>query len=160
MHQQAHDFVSAARSRLSVLDMGSLNVNGDTRDLFPGWDYTGIDLQPGPGVDIVADAATWDGGGRLFDLVISCEALEHAKDWIGIVKNAFYLLRSGGLFIGTCAGPGRPAHKCSGEPMPEPQTEHYGNIDPAILEKVLSEWYSEVTVSVQAEDVRWIAKRK
>ncbi len=141
--------------------MGSYDVNGSTRDLFPGWDYVGIDIQPGPGVDIVADAATWDGGGRLFDVIVSCEALEHAEHWRNIVRNAFKLLKPEGLFIGTCAGPGRPHHKCSGEPMPEPPTEHYANLESDELREVLyAARFTEVTVSVQAEDVRWIAKRK
>ena len=40
---------------LSVVDIGSYDVNGSYRPLFaqPGWRYTGVDLEAGPGVDVV-----------------------------------------------------------------------------------------------------------
>ena len=36
-----------------IVDLGAMNVNGSYRQLFPGGDYFGVDLEPGPGVDVV-----------------------------------------------------------------------------------------------------------
>ena len=47
----------APGSALKVVDIGSFDVNGSYRTLFtdPGWQYTGVDLEAGPGVDVVLD---------------------------------------------------------------------------------------------------------
>ena len=46
---------------LSVLDVGSFDVNGTYRDLIPdAWSYVGLDIRPGPNVDVVvADPYNW-----------------------------------------------------------------------------------------------------
>jgi hypothetical protein len=59
----ASEFASSRRSLLSRyaidagtgVDIGSMNVNvnGMYRHLFPAWRYIGVDMEPGPGVDIV-----------------------------------------------------------------------------------------------------------
>lgn len=158
MHDAVKSFIASARTRLSVLEIGSKNINGSIREFFPGWHFTGIDMSPGDGVDIVADGATWDGNGQKWRVVVCCEVLEHAPDWKGIVSNAYLLTEFGGMFIGTAAGPNRPAHKCSGAPMPNPPDEPYQNIDPNELRSTLiSAGFKGVTVDALAEDVRWIA---
>ena len=45
----------------TVLDCGSLDINGNTRFLFDDPEYTGIDIGPGPNVDVVAEGGmhTW-----------------------------------------------------------------------------------------------------
>ena len=160
VHQQARDFIASSRSRLSVLEIGSRNVNGSLRDLFEGWNFTGIDSCPGDGVDIVADGGTWDGDGRQFDIVLCAEVLEHAQNWREIVDNAYRLLKFGGMFIGTAASTGRPAHKCSGEPMPNPPDEHYENINQEELKAALSSAkFHGITIDIQAEDIRWIGEK-
>lgn len=160
MHAQARDFIAASRSRLSILEIGSRNVNGSVRDLYPGWNYTGIDTSPGDGVDIVADGGTWDGDGRYFDVILCAEVLEHASNWQQIIDNAYRLLRVGGIFVGTAAGLGRPAHKCSGEPMPTPPDEYYQNIDSEKLKAALAAAkFKGITVDISAEDIRWACKK-
>jgi hypothetical protein len=44
--------------RLRVLDVGSMDVNGTYRTLFDqsAWSYTGLDLEPGSGVDCVLES--------------------------------------------------------------------------------------------------------
>ena len=64
MHPAALQWVTEALDDLPaptrVIELGSLNVNGGLRHLFPPeCDYIGVDLQPGPGVDVVADACTY-----------------------------------------------------------------------------------------------------
>ena len=65
-----------------ILEIGSLDVNGNTRSLFNFSEkYTGIDLIKGPNVDIIMDGSKIDQLNEKFDLVISCECFEHAKNW-------------------------------------------------------------------------------
>ena len=160
VHKEAHDWVRSAISHLSICDLGGADVNGTVRDLFPGWSYTSVDRRPGPGVDIVADAATWSADGRRFDAVVCCEVLEHAENWRAILANAARLLKPGGLLILTMAGPGREPHTCDGHPMPTPPTEYYGNIDPRELSTVLKDLgFAVVLVDQHGADVRATAKR-
>ena len=88
--------------RLRVLDVGSIDINGSYRVLFddPQWQYTGVDLEPGKGVDVVL-SSPYDWGAILsdsFDVVISGQAFEHVEfPWI----TAFQVTRvlvEGGLF--------------------------------------------------------------
>ena len=111
-----------------VLDVGSMDINGNNRRLFTDCDYTGIDLGPGRNVDVVCPAHEHTGR---YDTIISTEAFEHdpylEKSLDHIVS---HLLRPGGLFVFTCAGPGRGEHGTA-EHTPEdsPYTHgHYCNV--------------------------------
>jgi SAM-dependent methyltransferase len=158
MHLQALQWLDACRKRLSVCDLGAFNVNGSADVYFPGWDYVGVDIRPGPGVSVVADAATWDARGRLFDVVVSCEMFEHCEQWQEVVKNAFKLTKPGGYFFGTTAGPKREPHNSDGGA--DLGSEYYGNIEPDILEIILNRaGFVRVVVDHLGDDVRWIAER-
>jgi SAM-dependent methyltransferase len=92
-----------------VLEIGSYNVNGTVRDFFEGCDYTGIDVFPGPCVDVVCSGHEYTA--EPFDVVISCEMFEHNPHWQQTLNNiAFNLLKPGGLFVMTCATTGREEH--------------------------------------------------
>lgn len=84
-----------------VIEVGSYNVNGTVRDLFPE-PYVGIDSRPGPGVDRVIDIV--EGGDWLAGkakTVVCCEALEHmSRPWVALEKMR-KALEPGGLFIAT-----------------------------------------------------------
>ena len=116
MHEAVLSWVAQFRTDedLAVLDIGGRDLNGSTRVLFPNArPYHVLDLRPGPNVDIVADAATWDfrsAGYGPYDLVLCTETFEHAKHWRDIIATAWAILRPGGWLIFTCAGPGRPPH--------------------------------------------------
>ena len=106
---------------LRVLDVGGADVNGTVHDVIRrGYLVQTIDVMdiaPGPGVTIVADAtraSTWSEM-RDYDLVITTETLEHVKYWPTIVHGAYVALRPGGWFIGTCASTGRRPHGARGE---------------------------------------------
>jgi SAM-dependent methyltransferase len=160
MHQAARDWIDKARANLSVCELGSYDVNGGIRDLFPGWSYVGVDSRPGKGVHVVADAATWDGDGRKFDVVVCCEVFEHCPTWMQVCRNAYRLLKPGGWFFVTAAGPGRQAHSCDAALMVEPYPEWYGNVDPRELEDRLDEvGFTSVLVNVQTDDVRASARK-
>jgi SAM-dependent methyltransferase len=118
MHQSVLDFGHAQLGAAEVtgkrvLEVGSLNVNGSLRPhveaLGPA-SYKGIDLTAGPGVDMVADISDrgWTRGG--FDLVISTEMLEHAKDWREAVRCMKRLLDPLGVILLTTRSIGFARH--------------------------------------------------
>lgn len=78
------DFAKSARTDFgveprAVLEIGSLDLNGSAREAWPGVPWTGIDVQPGRGVDRAMDGrmALAAYGHYAFDLLVCCEALEH-----------------------------------------------------------------------------------
>ena len=87
-----------------VLEVGSLDVNGSVRGdimAFGPAEYVGIDIRPGPGVDVVCDAGDLVErfGENAFDVVISTELLEHARDWRRIVSNIKRVTKPNGVMI-------------------------------------------------------------
>lgn len=85
---------------LEVVDIGSYDVNGSYRTLFgnPGWSYRGVDLEAGPGVDIVlASPYRLPFPTGSVDLVISGQAFEHVEffwhSWLEMVR----VLKPGGM---------------------------------------------------------------
>jgi SAM-dependent methyltransferase len=120
-----------------VLDVGSLDVNGTNRYLFSGGLYVGIDVLPGPGVDIVSPGHLFVPPSDLFDVVISTNALEHDVVWYKTIHNMVRCLRHGGLLIISCAY----AHREHGTPRTTPNdsatsqlesiwSDHYQNLRP------------------------------
>ena len=112
MHTAARNFVrSVARFATGrVAEIGSRNVNGSVRYLIDARRYVGVDLREGPGVDIVADGATWDGDGYKYDAVVCCEVLEHSGSQPELCRNIMALLVPGGIAIITAATPDRQPH--------------------------------------------------
>jgi len=142
MHAEALDFVSRSLAGgvrgLRVLEIGSLNVNGTPRGLCDGCaEYVGIDRVAGPGVDLVCDAADYDGG-RGFDVVLCCEVLEHAPMPELVIACAWRALRPWGRLVLTAAGPKRAPHGCDGGPLAP--DEHYRGIEVAELSRMLQDW--------------------
>lgn len=91
----------------SVLDVGSLDVNGSPRSLFAsrGIDYTGCDIEAGPGVDVVVNIAAGlpeirAALGELhFDLVVSLNTLEHIFEPVKALDNMTALVRESGYLL-------------------------------------------------------------
>ena len=59
-----------------------MDVNGNTGiySIFCK-SYIGIDLEEGPNVDLVLNGTDIHKLNKEFDIIISCECFEHAKDW-------------------------------------------------------------------------------
>lgn len=133
MHTEARKFIESKVVRFepdNVIEFGSRDINGSVRDLFKN--HLGIDMMPGQGVDVVADARMY-GEPSSFACVVCCELFEHSKDWSAIVKNAYRILRKGGMFLATCAGPDREPHSMfDGGALHE--GEYYRNLDRESLE--------------------------
>jgi len=97
-------------NNLSVLDVGSYDVGGSIRDFFKKNDYIGVDLIKGPNVDIVLSGSELYKLKKKFDIVISCECFEHAKDWREIFLSMYNVCEDDGCVIFTCASRGRIEH--------------------------------------------------
>jgi SAM-dependent methyltransferase len=90
----------APATPLRIVDVGSYDVNGSYRHLFerPGWQYVGVDIAPGPNVDVVLSSPYRFPLPKSYaDLVISGQAFEHIEffwlTWGEMVR----VLRPGGL---------------------------------------------------------------
>lgn len=85
MHANSRQLMGAFAGEIpagaSVLDIGSADVCGSYKDLFPQCDYVGLDIEAARNVDVVVeDPYDWkELGGRQFDYVISGQALEHIE---------------------------------------------------------------------------------
>jgi hypothetical protein len=162
LHAEAFAWIAshATDAPVAVLDLGGRWVNGSPRGLFPNaTTYTVVDILPGPNVDVVADAATWEPD-RLYDVVIAAELFEHTPVWPTICATAFAACRPGGRLVVTTAAPGRPLHSgVDGGPALHPD-ETYANIDPDELRAALERaGFEDITVDVQPApaDVRAVA---
>lgn len=93
-----------------VLDVGSLDINGNNRYLFSDCFIIGIDVGPGNNVDVVSTAHEFPGANESFDVIVSTECFEHDMHYDKSLKSIIRMLKSGGLFLFTCATEGRPEH--------------------------------------------------
>ena len=76
-------YVRNSTHNQTVVDVGSFEVNGSYKSIFSNYncDYTGLDFQSGPNVDLVVeDPYSWkELDNESFDFVISGQALEHCE---------------------------------------------------------------------------------
>lgn len=135
MHAEAHAYVAGVVAALgpfrSVLEIGARDINGSVRPLFGDTDYTAIDIAPGPGVDLVADAAEWEPH-RKWDAVVCCEVFEHTARWPRILQTMTTALAIPGVLIVTAACDPRAPHSAI-DGGPVRSGEHYANLDPEVL---------------------------
>ena len=116
-HKEQREFCDRVRNQYpdmfknkKVLDVGSLDNNGNNRFLFENCDYTGIDVGDGPNVDVVCSGHEYDVPDEHFDVIICTEVFEHDMYYSKTVTNIIRMLKTGGMFIFTCAAPDRPEH--------------------------------------------------
>src|SRR5262245_12089589 len=104
MHAQALDFARRVLAAPTPVtghrgEVGGRNVNGSVRSLVVETaSYTGVDLMPGPDVDVVADGAAFVPAGeeRKPELVVCMETLEHTPAGKNIIANAAKILAHDG----------------------------------------------------------------
>ena len=96
---------------INVLEIGSLDVNGNIRNLFDFTnEYTGIDLEKGPNVDLVLNGTNIDKLNKNFDIIISCECFEHANDWKLIFEKMCQISKPNSFIVISVASTGRVEH--------------------------------------------------
>ena len=67
----------------SVLDVGSMDVNGSVKHLFNS--YTGLDIEAGTNVDVVFDGGKFPFKDNEFNVIVSTSCLEHdPKFWVTV----------------------------------------------------------------------------
>lgn len=152
-HWQQQEYCRKIRDRFPeyftnkrVLDIGSLDINGNNRFLFTDCDYFGLDVGEGPNVDVVSVGHIYDAPDGSFDTIISTEVFEHDMFYEDTIKNVTRMLKPGGAFIFTCASIGRPEHG----------TRISDGSDAAPLLIQISEEWSDYYKNVSEEDVRKI----
>jgi SAM-dependent methyltransferase len=146
-HPAQHRFLSKIKAEFPaffsggrVLEIGSLNINGSVRAHFHADEYVGLDVGPGPGVDVVCEGQKFDAPDGAFDVEISAECLEHNQYWSETLQNMFRLCREGGLVLMTCALRGRPEHgtrQSSPQDAPLIERDYYKNLESSDVQNAL-----------------------
>lgn len=169
-HPEQAQYVKSIKSRfpryftdVKVLDIGSLDVNGNNRGLFLSSDYTGIDVGNGRNVDAVSKGHEWDVPSDTYDTIISTECFEHDRFFNLTVKNVVRMLKPGGMFVFTCATTGRHEHGTNNvDPGASPLTsnlaefeDHYKNITEEDVRSVINvdAVFSEYEFTVNGPDL-------
>lgn len=143
-----------------VLDVGSFDMNGSTRVFFgPEVEYVGLDIHAGKGVDWVGPAHEYPAGGwdgRLFDALLSTEALEHDPHWRLTLRACAQLVRPAGLVMLTCATGTRAPHALHLWP-----DGYYANLGQADIEPALrsAAVFGEYAVVRGGEDLQFTGRR-
>jgi len=139
MHNEAFAFVKqfATKEPITVIEIGSRNINGSARMLFPKARWTGLDLYSGPDVDWVGNALDYHPYDAV-DIVLCLEVLEHSEEWYELTANAAAWLKPLGKLIITCAGPGRSEHSHHDGCQLRPG-EYYGNVAAAELRAAIED---------------------
>lgn len=141
MHWECYTFFESCKllnllptTHPKILDVGSYDINGSLRFLFPSCDYTGLDLDEGPGVDLVVSGAEYTSEIK-YDIALSCECFEHNPQYLSTFKNMIDLTKEDGLVVFTCATLGRAEHGTR-------RTSPYASI---ASQQVSSDYYRNLT---------------
>ncbi|OIQ79889.1 methyltransferase domain protein [mine drainage metagenome] len=133
-HPQQIDFCNTVKqlhphffnNRL-VLDIGSLDINGNNQYLFDDCLYLGVDLFPGKNVDFAIKGHELNLPDQSIDVIVSTECFEHDQFYALTIKNIVRMLKPGGLFFFSCATTGRPEHGTRrSKPMDAPFIQEFG----------------------------------
>ena len=93
-----------------VVEIGSLDINGSVRPHFQAAKYVGLDLGPGPGVDVVTPGHLFDEASGSYDCAVSANCFEHNPYWLETFVNMLRLVREDGLVLFTSASTGYREH--------------------------------------------------
>ena len=139
MHKEALDFVKntidAIPPRAGVVEFGSRDfTNISVRPLFADVTvYIGVDLIPGQGVDVVADAAKFTTD-TCIDTVVSTSTLQHVRNIDQVLANAHKLLSSNGVAIFTTVCEPWPTQGVAGGSVGD---EFFRHVPAVLLKKAL-----------------------
>lgn len=93
-------------SGLTVVDVGSYDINGTYKALFSG-KYIGVDNVPGPNVDVLTDSDEWKDMTDV-DAVISGQTIEHISDVPAFMAEIYRVLKPGGILCIIAPSEGPP----------------------------------------------------
>lgn len=103
--QWARQMIRFYGLRGRTLEVGSADVNGSLRPEMEG-PYTGVDLRPVAGVDVVADGHYLPFRQRRFDTVVCTETLSHDPAFWVTLREINRVMRVGGHLLLTVRGLG------------------------------------------------------
>jgi len=113
---------------VNVLEVGSLDVNGNNRYLFEYDFYLGVDVVKGKGVDIVSPfhlLIDYDLSCMKFDVVLSTNSFEHDMYWFLSLPRMIEVLKSKGLMFFCCSH----SHRTHGTKKHTPKNSGTSSID-------------------------------
>jgi len=93
-----------------VLDIGSLDINGNNRHLFEDCEYVGLDIAEGKNVDVISLAHEYNVSDETYDIIITNDCFEHDMFFEKTIINIVRMLKKGGLFLFTCKTDGAGEH--------------------------------------------------
>lgn len=128
----------------SVLEVGSLDVNGHIRGLFEGKAYVGLDMRDGPNVDVLLDAHKIKSQfePEQFDMVICFDTLEHDnKFWVTLENMKWVLKKGGWLLLGV------PSRTC---PLHGHPSDYWRFMEPAMTEMLQP--FEDIHVELQRDN--------
>lgn len=144
---------------VSVLEIGSLDINGTVRDFYNTSRYLGVDVADGPGVDMIVQGQDLSLPANSFDVAVSAECFEHNPHWLETFINMHRMASKFVIF--TCASDGRPEHGTTRTtPEDSPFTldwDYYRNLNESDfrnnldLDSMFSEY--EFTTNQQSHDL-------
>jgi SAM-dependent methyltransferase len=116
-HKEQRDYFINVKNKFpeyftnkKVLDIGSLDINGNNRHLFTNCEYFGLDVALGKNVDIACLAHQFNAPDNSFDVIISNDCFEHDLYYDLTLKNIVRLLSPQGMFLFTCKTTGSTEH--------------------------------------------------
>jgi len=162
-HPEQQQFFSSVKAKYptkfencSVLDVGSMDINGNNRFLFHNFTYIGLDIGPGRNVDVICPAHEYQTEEQ-FDVIISSECLEHDKYYRETLTKCVELTKSGGLFTFSCASTGRAEHGTSRTDAGSSPytTDYYKNLTEEDIRDVLDldALFAEYEIRYQPNDL-------
>ena len=90
---------------LSVVEIGSYNVNGSLKDVITPnvKKYTGVDFSPGPGVDVIlTDPYHFPFADNTFDVLVTSSCFEHSElFWLTFLESLRILKPNGIMYCNT-----------------------------------------------------------
>ena len=172
-HKAQRDYVRLIRSKypqffkesfVKILDIGSQDINGNNKRFISSQFYIGCDLQKGNNVDIISKGHQLTFRDGFFDFIISCECFEHDEYLPSTIVNIIRMLRSGGLFIFTCATTGRKEHGTSEHnKSSSPFTNnYYKNVTEEMIRSYINieESFESFKFDVIGSDIRFYGIKK
>lgn len=151
-----------------VLDVGSLDVNGNNKHLFEDCEYVGLDVVEGKNVDVVSVAHAYEPEHR-FDVVLSTNAFEHDIYLDQTLNKMVDILRSGGLMFFTAGhkykehGTLKTTPNDSGtSKMKKEWANYYRNVNKSDITKALNlnKIFSKYSLDVVGKDLRFWGIKK
>jgi SAM-dependent methyltransferase len=112
LHAQKFNDVYIAGRTVSVVEVGSQNINGSIREAITGTPYTGVDTCAGSDVDVVlADFYTLPFESSSIDAVVCSSAFEHTQLFWVMFLEVLRVLKPNGLFYVNAPSNGGGLHQ-------------------------------------------------